>query len=65
MVDAAARQVVGRIEVGGGPLGVAVAPDGATVYVADWYAAAVRVIDPAAQRVIAISRSAPRRRASR
>jgi YVTN family beta-propeller protein len=30
-----------------------VAPDGAAVYVADWYAAAVRVIDPKALRVIA------------
>ena len=25
--------------VGGGPLGIAVSPDGTTVYVADWYGA--------------------------
>ena len=53
VIDAAAREVVGRIEVGGGPLGIAVAPDGATVYVADWYAAAIRVIDAKAQAVTA------------
>jgi YVTN family beta-propeller protein len=42
-----------------------VAPDGATVYVADWYAAAVRVIDPNALRVIADIAVRPRGNAGR
>ena len=53
VVDAATRQVVKRIKVGDGPLGVAAHPTNGRVYVADWYQHKVFVVDPVAGAIVA------------
>ena len=53
VIDTAAASVARRIEVKGGPLGVAVHPSGAPVYVADWYDHRLSVVDPRDGRIVA------------
>ncbi len=43
--------MIGRIDVGGGPVGILVSPDSRTLYVADWFNNAVVVIDPRTRAV--------------
>ncbi len=51
IVDAAAARVVGSIDVGKRPWGVALTADGATLYTADGRSNQISVIDTATGRV--------------
>ncbi len=52
IVDAEKRSVVSRLVVGAGPLGIAVAPDGQRVFVADWYVHKLFAVDPVAVKIV-------------
>jgi YVTN family beta-propeller protein len=51
IVDAAKNAVVGRIPVGRRPWGIAISPDGRTLYTADGLSNQLSVIDVATRRV--------------
>jgi methanogen extracellular protein (TIGR04279 family) len=53
VIDTAANNVVGTVNVGSNPFGVAVSPDGANVYVTNLGSSNVSVIDAATNTVIA------------
>lgn len=52
VIDSATNTITAQIPVGDDPTGVAVSPDGATIYVADFGSAAVSVVSAASDTVI-------------
>lgn len=52
VIDAEERRVVGTIAVGGGPMALAVAPDGGRLYVANFRDGTVSLVSTRAQRVV-------------